>query len=100
VKFNNQDGLIVLDLIVDETQNEAIFSARDTGSGIPSSERKRIFQRFYHSGIYQYDNSGVGLGLYLTKLIVMAHHGRVWFHSKEMKGSTFYIAFQLMNENR
>lgn len=95
IKFNKEKGSLTLDLILDEERKEIVFSVRDSGEGIPAEKRKRIFSKFVRGKIYQYDNEGVGLGLYLTKLIVLAHHGRIWFHSKEGEGTTFYIALPL-----
>lgn len=50
---------------------------RDSGPGIPPEECKRIFEQFYR-GPGSDTMSGAGLGLYIAKRIVEAHHGRIW----------------------
>ncbi len=99
VKYNRDRGRITLNLMVNDQRKEVIFSVTDTGLGIPDGKKQSIFTRFSKGDIYKYDNKGVGLGLYLTKLIVVAHNGRVWFHSKEKEGSTFYISLPLAKKN-
>ena len=69
----------------------------DDGSGIPSAEAKRIFERFY-----QLDKSrrtsqgrGTGLGLSIAQQIVLAHKGKIELESKPGKGSRFIVLLPL-----
>lgn len=65
---------------------------QDTGVGIPIEEQKYIFQKFFRSeNILKYQTKGTGLSLYISKKILNLMKGRVWFRSKENKGTTFYI---------
>jgi signal transduction histidine kinase len=63
---------------------------RDQGLGIPRDELPRLFQKFQrvrspaHLAI-----PGTGLGLYICRLIVQGHGGRIWVESEPGKGSTF-----------
>jgi signal transduction histidine kinase/integral membrane sensor domain MASE1 len=70
--------------------DRVIFSVRDHGLGIPESEQEKIFERF-ERGIHTREISGLGLGLFITKQIVAAHHGKVWVQSKLGEGATFHV---------
>lgn len=99
VKFNKKGGTITLEKIEDDTkqtiagEKEIIIKVTDTGIGISKTEKENVFQKFNRgTSTYTYEYEGVGLGLYIAKLIMQAHHGRIWFESKEGKGTTFYIS--------
>ena len=65
---------------------------RDTGIGIPRSQLKRIFHRFYRFQVHGFKVKGTGLGLYIVRSIVKQHGGRVFAASEgEGKGSTFTV---------
>lgn len=74
------------------TDHSVTFFVRDEGTGISESEQARIFDRFY-----RVDNNltsktkGTGLGLYLVKAIIEAHHGEINVKSQPSQGSTFYF---------
>lgn len=61
----------------------------DKGIGIPESLLGNLFERFYRSHRSSASIGGMGLGLYLSKSIVVAHGGEIWVKSKEGQGSTF-----------
>ena len=68
------------------------ISVRDEGIGISNMERENLFTKFYRAkNDTTAQISGTGLGLYLTKYFVEAHHGRVMVESEPGKGSTFKI---------
>jgi signal transduction histidine kinase len=66
----------------------------DTGRGIPARDIPLLFQRF-SQGTSQLRSSGSGLGLYLSRQIVEAHHGQIWVESEEGDGSRFYVTLPL-----
>jgi ribose-phosphate pyrophosphokinase len=69
-----------------------VIAVTDQGQGVPAEEISQLFQRFYRaSGTRKAE--GIGLGLYITRLLVEAHGGRIWVESEVGKGSTF--AFSL-----
>lgn len=68
------------------------ISISDNGTGIPMSERKRIFEKFYRiSQGNRHDTKGFGLGLYYAKNIIELHNGKISLRSTVGKGSTFEI---------
>lgn len=65
-------------------------SIRDQGMGIKEEDRKRLFERFYRISTSHRENiSGFGIGLYLSKEIVVRHNGKIWLESEPGVGSTF-----------
>jgi two-component system, NtrC family, sensor histidine kinase KinB len=77
-----------------QSGGEAIVSVHDRGVGIPADELPRVFERFYRATTAT-RAEGLGLGLYITRLIVEAHRGRVWVESTPNLGSTFFIALPI-----
>src|SRR3989339_357390 len=76
--------------------NQVTFFVKDNGVGIPLANQSKIFARFYRAdNATKIDNTGTGLGLYIAKGIIEYHHGKIWFESKEGKGSTFYFSLPL-----
>jgi signal transduction histidine kinase len=72
---------------------EVQVSVSDTGEGIAPEKIKTIFERF--SQIHNQDRRGIGLGLYIAKMMVEEHPGRIWVESKLGEGSTFYFTLPL-----
>jgi signal transduction histidine kinase len=83
------DGAEV-ELTLERRGRDALISVRDQGRGIPKDQQPYIFRRFFRARSGE-GRSGTGLGLYVSKGIVEAHGGRIWFESQEGKGSTFYV---------
>ncbi len=68
------------------------LAVRDEGTGIPPSERQRIFDMFYRIGNEDTRaGKGTGLGLYLVREIVHQNKGKIELRSNEPKGSCFTI---------
>jgi signal transduction histidine kinase len=75
-----------------------IFEVRDTGRGIPAEHAHRIFERFYR--VVQKDGpTGAGLGLAISREIVQAHGGRIWFTS-DGGGSVFSFSMPVVGDDR
>jgi K+-sensing histidine kinase KdpD len=65
---------------------------RDRGIGIPTSARRRLFEKFYRVNDPELNNVvGTGIGLYLVRQVVEGHGGRVAVESEPGRGSTFEI---------
>jgi signal transduction histidine kinase len=67
-----------------------IITFSDLGPGIPPEHIPFLFERFYRVP-GQYSKSGTGLGLFICKQIVHAHHGRISVDTAPGKGTSFRI---------
>jgi two-component system phosphate regulon sensor histidine kinase PhoR len=68
------------------------IGVKDNGPGLPPSEHKRIFERFYQAkSLLSSKQSGSGLGLAITKAIVEGNGGKVSVESEPGRGSTFFV---------
>jgi signal transduction histidine kinase len=69
----------------------------DRGAGIPKTELKRIFKRFYRvPGSLATRVKGTGLGLYIVRSVAKRHGGRAWAESEGPgRGSTFVLQFPI-----
>ncbi|MHB1130807.1 MAG: PAS domain-containing protein [Chloroflexota bacterium] len=65
-----------------------VVSVIDQGVGIPRLDQPRVFERYFRAESSQ-KADGLGLGLYIARLIVEAHGGRIWLASEPGRGSTF-----------
>jgi signal transduction histidine kinase len=91
IKFTAPGGSV--SVRVDRKGDDALFSVRDNGSGIPVGMLEMIFERFWQVG--KNDRRGVGLGLYISRCIVEAHGGRIWAESELGKGSELFFTIPL-----
>jgi signal transduction histidine kinase len=66
-----------------------VVSMKDYGPGIPEESLPLVFDRFYR--VRSEKATGTGLGLYICKQIIDAHHGKIWAESTLGKGTTFFI---------
>ena len=89
LQFTDRGGHI--DVVLSLKNGAFTISVSDNGVGISADEQARIFDK-YHRGktAKELDYAGgTGIGLYVTKLIVVAHHGTIEVHSEGGKGATF-----------
>lgn len=69
---------------------EATISIADSGSGIPAGMEDRLFNAFATS-----KPTGMGVGLSISRTIVEAHGGRLWFEANPSGGTIFHVALPL-----
>lgn len=74
-----------------QNNKETTIKIKDTGAGIPAEDFDKLFQPFFRSqNILELDNKGTGLGLYISRLIIERHEGKIWAESEgKNKGSAF-----------
>lgn len=90
IKYSPASGTVDISGRFDEDWIE--IEIRDEGIGISQTDQARIFERFYRAeGSLRRSTQGTGLGLYLAKAIVDAHHGVIDVESKLGEGSTFFV---------
>src|SRR5262249_18163898 len=87
IKHVPAGGTIVV--AVESRAAEVLLSVRDDGPGIGPEHLPRLFDRFYRADS---GTPGLGMGLYISRMLVEAHGGRIWAESTLGEGSTFCVA--------
>jgi signal transduction histidine kinase/putative methionine-R-sulfoxide reductase with GAF domain len=94
IKFTPAGGTVKVTASVDGAERPRLFlSVADTGPGIPADLQDRIFDRFTTG---RREESGTGLGLAFCKMVVEAHHQRIWVESQPGQGATFTFTLPTM----
>jgi signal transduction histidine kinase len=94
IKFTKSGGNISTDISVSEDQ--LIFKISDTGVGVAEEEMPKLFTKFHRgTSTLTYDYEGVGLGLYLSKLIINQHGGKIVINSRLNEGTTCKVTLPL-----
>lgn len=97
IKFSPSGSVIFVKLF--ERDQKMQLSVKDHGIGIPEELKNKIFDAF--TDAKRRGTSGeqpFGLGLSISKQIVEAHGGKIWFESDVDKGTTFYIELPAAKE--
>ena len=95
IKYSPSGGSITIDVRPDDSGVR--LSVTDEGIGIPEKELDAIFGLFYRSpDRAARDAAGMGLGLYISKEIVVRHGGRIWAESSGTKGSVLNVIIPRM----
>ncbi len=69
-----------------------VVSVADNGPGIPADALPHIFEKYFRAAPADPQQQSLGLGLYITRLLVQAHGGRIWIDTGPGKGTTFNVA--------
>ncbi|MES2064998.1 MAG: ATP-binding protein [Bacteroidota bacterium] len=80
---------------VEKLGDMARVSVKDTGPGIAPDKLSHLFERYYRTDASGYQNSGLGLGLYISAEIIRKHGGEIGVDSELGKGSTFWFTLPL-----
>ena len=92
VRYNKTDGSVAVS--VKNTEANIIFAVSDTGIGIPSEARDRVFERFYRVDKSRSKrDGGTGLGLAIVKRVAMLHGAEIRLESEENVGTTVSVRF-------
>jgi signal transduction histidine kinase len=94
IKFTPRGGSVNVEVTIEGAR--VIIKVTDTGMGIPEDELDQLFARFFRaSTATRAAVPGVGLGLSITKAIIVAHHGELDVQSVVGKGTSFIIRLPL-----
>lgn len=92
VRYNKTDGSVAVS--VKNTEANIIFAVADTGIGIPSEARDRVFERFYRVDKSRSKrDGGTGLGLAIVKRVAMLYGAEIRLESEENVGTTVSVRF-------
>lgn len=97
-KFTPKGGKITLK--ARQRGTNLVVEVQDTGCGIDKGEQRRLFQPYYRLENDRERFSGLGLGLALSKMLVVLHGGKVWVKSEKAKGSEFGFSIPLVNSTK
>lgn len=95
VKYSPAETQVIVS--AEKKETELIIKVRDFGIGIPEDEVADIFERFYRTRDSSVHISGLGLGLYICRDILLSHNGKIWVEREE-KGSAFYFLLPLKTD--
>ena len=84
-----------LEITQSADEDYAYISVKDHGVGIPPEYIDRVFERFYRVPSDNISVRGTGLGLFISRRIVEAHHGEITVQSVLGEGTTFNIKLPL-----
>jgi signal transduction histidine kinase len=93
LKFTPEGGHIFASATV--LPKEVRFSVQDTGPGISPEAQPHVFEQFWKAR--SSGKRGRGLGLYIAKMIVEQHGGRIWLESDGRTGTTFYFTLPVVS---
>lgn len=93
-KFTPEGGEITID--VKGTLTHCIVEVSDNGCGIPETDYKNLFRKFFQSNLKQAEMPGSGIGLAFSKSIIELHKGLISFTSKLAdNGANGYTVFSV-----
>ncbi|HVX02501.1 MAG TPA: PAS domain-containing sensor histidine kinase [Nitrososphaera sp.] len=93
-KFTTK-GRVTIEAKVDAKNSRYDIFVSDTGGGIPAAVLPNMFKKFITRSVGEGERHGSGLGLFISRAIMTAHHGAIYLYNSEYsdgsKGATFVI---------
>ncbi|MBS1523382.1 MAG: PAS domain S-box protein [Bacteroidetes bacterium] len=93
IKYAPQSKDILLS--VERINGDAKISVKDNGPGVAPEKLPYIFDRYYRAEVNSFNNSGLGLGLYISSEIIKKHGGQIGVDSRPGDGSTFWFTLPI-----
>jgi len=98
LKYTPRNGTIAM--LITEEKDTVRLAISDSGSGIAPEMADRIFEKFYQAkGAGKEVKPGFGIGLYLARQFVVAHHGSIAYSENEGGGALFQVELQKGKEH-
>lgn len=97
-KYTPESGVITVEQFYDAENKLWGFSVNNPGDVIPEEKLSHLFERFYEGEYRRFHTNGTGIGLSLTKDLVMLHHGKIEVSSTAEQGNTFSITVPVDRE--
>jgi C4-dicarboxylate-specific signal transduction histidine kinase len=70
---------------------EVEIEVRDCGAGVNADLAQRVFEPFFTT-----KRQGIGMGLAISRTIVEAHEGRLWFTERSPRGTSFHFTIPVL----
>ena len=96
IKYNVEGGWVLLTAV--PYDDVVRFVVRDTGRGIPAERHREIFEPFNRLGKELTQEEGTGIGLTISRRLVLAMDGRIGFESTVGQGSKFWVELPVAAE--
>jgi signal transduction histidine kinase len=95
IKFTKEEGSIIItsEQKKEGNKNIVVVSVKDAGPGIDSEILPRLFTKFASKS----EIGGTGLGLYISKSIIDAHRGKIWYDNNIGKGAIFSFSLPIVS---
>lgn len=96
IKYTDKGSI---SLRVSVKEDLVVVAVTDTGKGIDEPQKKDLFKKYAQVGaekrVAYGKGTGLGLGLYISRLIIESCKGKIWLESQLGKGSTFYFSLPI-----
>ncbi|MBC8053671.1 MAG: PAS domain-containing sensor histidine kinase [Sphingobacteriaceae bacterium] len=93
LKYSPDADTVIVRTAIEE--GNIVVEIQDFGIGIPEEHLSKIFERFYRVDNTSMKFQGLGLGLFISSVIIKRHQGSFWIESKPGAGSTFHFLLPL-----
>ncbi len=87
IKYSPNNSQITIKVLPNPDHHVEV-SVSDNGQGVPENQLIHLFDKYYRVKQKQQVKKGYGLGLYISKIIVKAHRGKIWAKNNEAGGLT------------
>lgn len=94
-KYSGENGTVTVEGSLSPDSRSFILRVADNGQGIAKSRQADLFKRFYDGDYREHNTQGTGIGLSLTRDLVLLNHGTISVESEEGKGTCFTIVLPI-----
>jgi signal transduction histidine kinase len=90
INYTPPEGKVTVSAKLSQDGKWMETTVSDNGPGIPKKFQEHLFEKFFRvSGPLEQGSKGNGLGLYISKSIVLMHRGKIWVDSDANQGARF-----------